>query len=187
MRVTATKNLREMSMAFPEDTDYEAAKVESLKVTSVMDLQSSTLLTLILQIGLGILAITYALPAFITAILLASLLGVNQFVEITTLGYMVAWALLPIVGLLQIRAGYRFYKRESGTLNSAMQIDIVAIILFGIDVIISAYQNLLIPYPEVIVYLVANIVLVILLNIRTIRDELEPMNYHPSTYQLYNG
>ena len=174
-------------MAFPEDTDYTAPRVQSLQGSSIMQFQSSTLLSLILQIGLGILAITYALPAAISMILIASLFGINPLTNIATFGYMIAWATLPIVGVFQIRAGYRFYKRRPDTINFAKQIDIVAIILFGVDTIISASENLLIPYPEVALYLAANILLVILLNMQSIRDELEPKNDAQSTYQFYDG
>jgi len=174
-------------LAFPEDTDYKPIESRQSKGSSIMQLESLALLALLLQLGLGILAIMYATPGFLSLIIFATLLGIVPLSDLATFGYMIAWAILPIAGILQLRAGYKFYKRTPNTITSAKQINILAIVLFGTDTIISAFEGLLLPYPEVALYLAANIFLVYLLSVKKVQDGLNPGVYIQSEYQLYNG
>ena len=77
---------------------------------------------------------------------------------------MIVWGILPIVGIVQVYFGYRLYKKIPETIGKAIIIDVFAIILFGIDIVISFFEGILIPYPDVIGYFGVNILLVILLN-----------------------
>ncbi len=174
-------------MAFPEDTDYPPTRTVEPKGSSIMQLESSTLFALILQIGVGILAIIYAVPGFFAMVALGSILGFNLFSDLLTTGYLIVWAILPFIGFLQIWTGYRFYKRIPDTLSRAKLFDVIAVALFGIDIVISAYESLLFPYPEVIMYFAANILLLILLNMKSVQDELEQRDHTQSGYQFYNG
>jgi len=177
--------VEEFTLAFPDDSDQSPTWTKPSKGSSIMQMESSTLFALILQFGLGILAITYAVPGFVAMVMLGSILEINLFSDLLTTGYLIVWAILPIIGVLQIWTGYKFYKRVPDTLSRAKLFDIIAIALFGVDIVISAYESLLFPYPEVMMYFGANILLLILLNMKSVQDELEPRDYTQSGYQFY--
>jgi hypothetical protein len=171
-------------MAFPEDTDFTTPSFQPAKGSSITQLGSLTLLTLILQIGIGVLVILYALPSFITTLILFPLF-VEAMPVISLWGYLIVWGILPIVGLLQLRAGYRFYKRKPDTINEAKIVNIAAMLLLGIDTVISAFEGNLLAYPEVALYFAVTIVLFIFLNMETIKNELEGSVSRQSEYPFY--
>lgn len=173
-------------MAFPEDSD-QSSWTKPPQGSSLMQLESLTLFALILQFGVGILALMYALPGFFVMVAFGPILGFNPLTDLTTTGYFIVWGILPVIGILQIWTGYRFYKRIPETLSRAKLFDVIAIALFGIDIIISAYESLLFPFPQVIIYCAANILLLVLLNMKSVQDELAPRSYTQSGYQYFSG
>ncbi len=173
-------------MAFPEDTDYPLPGPEAVRKRSITEYESSTLLALMLQIGLGALALLYALPNVISAPTLFPVL--SEFITMSSFYvYLVVWALLSIMGVLQLHAGYKLYKMIPGTISRVIWIDVTVIVLFGVDALISAYENILIAAPAVLVYLAANVVLVVLLNLQSVRNELGGSEQPQSEYQSYSG
>ncbi len=173
-------------MAFPEDTNYFPAGPKAVRRSSITELESSTLFALILQIGGGVLALYYALPSVILAPFLS---GVFPWIvsQSSYYGFLVVWALLSIMAVLQIYLGYKLYKMVPDTISRAIRIDVVVIILYGIDAFISAYENILIAYPTVLIYLAANVLLVYLLNLQSVRNELGGSEKLESEYQSYSG
>ncbi|MFW9927160.1 MAG: hypothetical protein ACFFDM_10390 [Candidatus Thorarchaeota archaeon] len=146
----------------------------------LMNFQSMTLLTVVLQFIAGVVALYYALPGFITILLILS-----YITDISTQIYMIVWGILPIVGIVQIYFGYRLYKKEAGTIGKALIADAIAVVLFGVDIVISAFEGLLFPYPEVIGYFAMNVVLLILLNMTSVRNDLESQSsgFQPDYFQ----
>ena len=173
-------------MAFPEDTDYSPAGPKAVRKSSITELESSTLFALILQIGGGVLTLYYALPS---VILTPFLLGVFPEIESQSAyyGFLVVWTLLSIMAVLQIYVGYKLYKMVPDTISRAIHIDVIVIILYGINAFISAYENILIAYPTVLVYLAANVLLVYLLNLQSVRNELGGSEQIQSEFQSHNG
>jgi hypothetical protein len=171
-------------MAFPEDTDFTAPSYRQSRGSIIAELSTLALFTLILQIGIGILVILYALPAFLATILLLPLLE-DAIPTMSLWGYLIVWAILPIVGVLQLRAGYKLYKRRPNTVDGAKIVNIAAMLLLGIDTVISALEGSLLAYPEVAMYFTIAVVVFILLNMSSIRDELEPDDYQKPMQSFY--
>ena len=168
-------------MAFPEDTGYSPAGPKAVRKSSITELESSTLFALILQIGGGFLALYYALPSLIlTPLLLAVIPGIVS--QSAYYGFLIVWMLLSIMAVLQIYAGYKLYKMVPNAISRAMKIDVIVIILYGIDAFISALENILIAYPTVLVYLAANVLLVYLLNLHSVQSELGGSEQTQSEY-----
>ena len=162
----------------PEDDSYES---QPQYASPLMNYDSASLFALALQVIAGISALYYALPSFITGLLFFSLIT-----TFSTQIFMIVWGILPIVGIVQVYIGYRLYKKKPETIGKAIIIDVFAILLFGIDIVISFFEGLLIPYPEVIAYFGMNIVLVILLNMVSIRSQFESQRgSHQSEYYQY--
>jgi hypothetical protein len=161
----------------PEDDSYESSPQYA---SPLMNYDSASLLTLALQFIAGIVALYYALPNFITGLLLLSLIT-----NLSTQMFMIVWGILPIVGIVQLYFGFRLYKKKTETIGKAIIIDVFAILLFGIDIVISFFEGLLITYPEVIAYFVMNILLVILLNMASVRTQFESLlgSYQSESYQ----
>ena len=161
----------------PEDDSYESRPQYA---SPLMNYDSASLFTLILQFISGIAALYYALPSFFTLMLFFSLIT-----DLSTQIFLIVWGILPIVGIVQVYCGYRLYKKKPETIGKAIIIDVFAILLFGIDIVISAFEGLLIPYPEVIAYFGMNIVLVILLNMASVRSHFESQtdSHQSGSYQ----
>lgn len=186
MVVTATASFEDYHMAFPEDTDYPTNGTKAVRSSPIAELSSSTLFTLMLQFIVGIIALIYALPGITFAIIAFTIISWTLPLS-SYYVYLIIWMLLSIVGVFQIHAGYKLYKMIPETIGSAIRFGICAIILFGIDVVISAYENILLPYPEVIMYLVANILLVVLLLSESVRKELDAPDTDQSQYWIHSG
>ena len=92
-------------LAFPDDSDQSSTWTKPPQGSSIMQLESSTLFALILQIGVGILAIIYAVPGLIGLVAFASILQINLLSDLSTTGYLIVWAILPVIGVLQIWTG----------------------------------------------------------------------------------
>ncbi|MFW9870011.1 MAG: hypothetical protein ACFFFO_12875 [Candidatus Thorarchaeota archaeon] len=147
-----------------EDEPYEP---QPQYASPLMNFETMTLFTVVLQIIAGLVALYYAVPGFITILLFAS-----YIVDLSTQIYTIVWGILPIIGIMQLYFGYRLYKKKSGTVGKALIIDMIAMLLFGIDIVISAFEGLLIPYPEVIGYFAMNVALLVLLNMGSVRKDL---------------
>lgn len=161
----------------PKDDSYESRPQYA---SPLMNFDSATLFALLLQFVVGIAALYYALPSFFTGLLFLSLIT-----DLSTQIFMLVWGILPIVGIVQIYFGYHLYKKKPKTIGKAIITNIFAILLFGIDIVISAFEGLLIPYPEVILYFGMNFLLVILLNMASVRTQFESLSgsYQSESYQ----
>lgn len=152
-------------MAFIEDN--EPSEPRQQYASPLMNYDTGVLAALILQFVSGGAALYYAVPGLITGLLLFS------FITTLTLQiYMIVWGILPIVGIVQIYFGYRLYKKSPGIIKKAVFVNVFAILLFGVDIVISGFENLLFAYPEVLLYFGMNILLVILLNMESIRSQI---------------
>lgn len=177
--------LEKTSLEFPEDSDSTAYGSRARESVPITQLKSSTLLTILLQLGIGLLVMLYCVPSFLATILVFSVFP-DTMTIISLWIYMVVWALLSVVCVFQIRAGYRFYKRRPDTLFEARMINIAAMLLLGIDTIISAFEGSLLAYPDVAVYFAANVVLFALLSQQSIIDELESESRSQYGYTSYD-
>ncbi len=162
----------------PEDDSYES---QPQYASPLMNFDSATLFAMLLQFVVGIAALYYALPNFIAGMLLFSLIT-----DLSSQIFIIVWGILPIIGIVQIYFGYRLYKKKPETIGKAIIIDVFAILLFGIDIVISFFEDLLISYPEVIAFFAMNIGLVILLNMASVRSQFESQaDSHQSEYYQY--
>ena len=134
-----------------------------------MNYDSGALFALVLQFGVGFVALYYALIGFIFAVLFSTIFIWTS----STLVFIVVWGILSIVGIVQSYFGYRLYKRIPGAIRTAIIVNVVAVILYGIDIVASVIDNILLPYPEVLLYFGLNVLLVILLNMSSVRNQLE--------------
>jgi len=166
-------------LAFPED-DESYGQPRPQYAAPLMNFSSVALLALILQIGAGIIALNYTAPGIVLYITLSSAIAWESY----ELAFISVWSCLLVVGIIQIYFGYRLYKKTPGIFSRVFTINILAVALYGVDIVISFFNNLLFPYPDVIVYFGVNILLVILLNMSSIRDQLAPeiSSFHTDYY-----
>ncbi|MFW9795058.1 MAG: hypothetical protein ACFFEE_12190, partial [Candidatus Thorarchaeota archaeon] len=77
------------TMAWPEDDEpYQPQKPQY--ASPLMKYDTYSLFALVLQFGIGVIAIYYALPGFITTILLISYVA-----DLNTQIFMIVWGILP--------------------------------------------------------------------------------------------
>lgn len=164
-------------MAFHEESSPTAQHASPL-----MDLEGASLLALILQFVGGIVSIMYALPGVIASVFL---LGLMVAIGVTGWLYMIAWLGLSVLCWIQFYYGYRMYKRTPGSAKMALNVDVLVCLLYGVDVVVSAAEGILLIFPEVLIYLAINVIAVILLVMPSVKETFESVQ---STYgSEYSG
>jgi hypothetical protein len=149
----------------------------------LMAFEGKTLFALVLQFIAGGVSIYYAIPSVILAISIIAIYSITM----TGWLYIIAWAGLSVILWPQLYFAYRLYKKAPGAIQMAILTDVVACIFYGIDVVVSATEGILLLYPSVLVFLAMNVLEVILLMMPDVKEAFTEGGMSQSYGTEYGG
>ncbi len=144
----------------------------------LMALEGMTLFALLLQFASGGVSVYYGLPNALTSMGLISYISL----EPTVILFLVSWFGLSIIAWVQLYFGYRMYKKEPGAVNGAIMVNVIALILYVLDIIASASISILflMAYPQVLIFFAVNLITLLLLFTGSVKAAFAPDYSQPS-------
>ena len=147
----------------------------------LMNLEGMALVGLILQFVSGAVNLYYSVPAILSVFAFYG--GIPPVIDPLEYVFIVEWMILPFIGLVQVYAGLRIYKKDPTWLSRAIILNILASILLLADIIASQSMGILFIFPEVLGYFVINVITIFLLRDPKTKSKLLGEAYQRDPYE----